>query len=47
MAALEVMDNVDSYVADPRNILRVETPKFGIVYSYEEKGKYIIHKDWE
>ena len=47
MAALEVMDNIDSYVADPRNRLGVEMPKFGIVYMYNEKGKYIVHESWE
>ena len=37
--ALEVMDSVDSYVADTRNRLGVETPKLGIVYSYKENRK--------
>ena len=34
-----MMDNIDSYVADPRNRLGVETPTLGIVYSYKEKKK--------
>ena len=36
------MDNVDSYVADPRNKLGVETPKLGIVYLYKEKKESIL-----
>ena len=36
---LEVTDNGDSYVADPRNRLGVETSKLGIVYSYKENRK--------
>ena len=36
---LEVVDNVESYVADPRNRVGVETSKLGIVYQYKEKGK--------
>ena len=42
-----MMDNVDSYVADRRNRLGVETSKLGIVYSHKEKGTYITHKNWE
>ena len=37
--ALEVMDDVDNYVADLRNRLGVEILKFGIVYLYKEKRK--------
>ena len=33
------MDNVDSYVADPKNKMAEETPKMGVVYSYKEKRK--------
>ena len=40
-----MMDNVDIYVADPRNKLAVETPKMGVVYLYKEKRKvYYSHK---
>jgi hypothetical protein len=34
-----MIDNVDSYVADPRNKLAVETLELGVVYSYKEKKK--------
>ena len=34
-----MMDNIDSYVADPRNRLGVETLKLGMVHLYKEKRK--------
>ena len=39
MTVLEVMDNVDSYVAEPRNRLGVETPKLGMSIFIKEKRK--------
>ena len=42
-----MMDNVDSYVADPRNKLGAETQNWEQSIRIKKKGKYIIHKNWE